>query len=247
MDESTREGVRAVEALDLGSEPLFGPLELREDTSAAVDSGSLISFTSGVSAEHKMDVLHSVLLSQLAATRQHDRHRDAENWYTLYGTTLEQVGWGVNDQTGFSRFLPPASRFTAPSTVVELLERICSEQETMVVETALNALKQLDDRDRAALLFECESHAGGIGNFQVAAVSESDNNVIMKLGRFRFNTSAGVTRLLLVEFPSDDTEFLRGSQILQLNEAVYSRVRNAIAQKLGDRAETYIIQLPDLG
>ncbi|MFI6802975.1 hypothetical protein [Streptosporangium canum] len=244
MDRSVRERAKAIVALDLGPEASPGTLKLAENASATVDGCSLISFTSNVSVEHRKDVLYSVLLSQLVANRKHNRQNDAKNWYAFYAATLEQVGWVVVEQTGFSHFFPPATRFTASSVITGLLEQIASDQEMLAVEGALNTLRQLDDQDATALLFERESHVGGIGNFQVAAVSELDGNVIMKIGRFYFRTNAIISRLLFADFPLD-AEFFRGLQILQLNEEVYAPLRQDVIGKLNNRPDTLIQPLPD--
>ncbi|MEV4922267.1 hypothetical protein [Streptomyces roseoverticillatus] len=208
-----------------------------------VDGGSVISFTPAISAQHRVDVVHSFLLAQLAADRKFGRHTQPLDWYAVHAHTLEIVGWVVEAHQGFTPYRPNAASFTAVRPVLETLGAICDAREQESVAAALDILSRLGERDRSAALFEKESHLGTAGNFQIVAAGEAEGDAVAKLGRFHFTTGVEVHRLLLAEF-SGGTEFLRGSGILRLDNDVYGPLRDSVAAKLGRRVGDGIVPLP---
>ncbi len=74
----------------------------------------------------------------------------------------------------------------------------------------------------------------------VSFVGESGGIVVMKLGAFFFSTTETITRILFSSFPRNGTTFFQGSQVLELNEQVYARLRQDVINKLGDRVEIFI-------
>jgi hypothetical protein len=231
-----------ISALELG-ESGVSARQVRLDVaqpSAAVDAGSLVSFVADVSEQHRADVLNATLLAQLAANKRFDRERDTENWYTFYRNALEQVGWVVRQQAGFSPFQTNNTSFTADEVIITFMKTVAGEDEVTGLQAALKALKSLDGRDRRVLLFECGSHSARNGNFQISTIGESNGIVVMKLGAFFFSTTDTVTRILLLSFPSRSTTFSQGSQVLELNEQVYAPLRQDVINKLGDRVEIFI-------
>ena len=188
---------------------------------------------------------NSVLLAQLAADKKYDREFDTENWYTFYRTVLDNVGWVV-PHFSFTRFNAGSQSFTADKVIIGLLEAIATGNEISVVTRTLDAIKQLEDGDNRLVLFESHSHSAANGNFQISSVSEAGNSVIMKLGAFYFSAKSTVTRILWFSFPSGSSSFYQGGQTMELDDEVYSHVRNDIVTKLGTRAAQYIAAL-DIG
>jgi hypothetical protein len=121
-------------------------------------------------------------------------------------------------------------------------QRVLPEDLSLIVRT-LNAFKQ-EASIPAQFVFECPSHAGGIGNFQFALVTEEDGTVSLQLGRFSFTSNAHITRLMFEEFPTD-TQFQAGFTAMTLNDQMYAQLRNTIAKKLESRfeASTALLEL----
>jgi hypothetical protein len=86
--------------------------------------------------------------------------------------------------------------------------KIIAEQLPFV--TAAIAAFRSDQNSGAELVFECPSHSGRIGNFQVALAGEEDGAVAMRLAQISFNAPQHVVRLVQEEF-TNTSQFRVGS------------------------------------
>ena len=227
-----------VYALDLGPEVSGADSRLQdagfeEEAGAAVVAGCLVAFAPGVSALHQRDVLQSLLLAQLAANTKAERHKDPAAWFRSYRGVLEQTAWVVESSTAATRFLPSVARYGVGNVVNDAFRRRVAAEELGVLMAAVNAARD-DPGGTAALVFECPSHAGGIGNFQVVLAAETEGVVGMRIGQISFNAPQHVTRLLKEEF-SSPAQFQVGFLELAQNEPIYAGIRNAIASKVESR------------
>ncbi|NGO07512.1 hypothetical protein G5C60_07540 [Streptomyces sp. HC44] len=202
-------------------------------------------FFAAVSEEHRRDVLHSVLLAQLVAGRKHGRHTDAEAWYSVYGETLERVGWVVKEHAGLGKYRPRSVPYRMSTVVQDILSPVSDERSRELTAAALKALALLPDADRASVLFEKESHADRAGNFQLIIADENDGSLAVRLGRFHFRAVQDIERLTQTDFQSR-TRFWCGTQILHLNEQIYAPLRGEIAAKLGFRVDALIVPVSGL-
>jgi hypothetical protein len=236
-----------VEALELPPTPpelvAVAPPVVQEDTKAGyVDGGSLVSFVAGVKLLHKQDTLNSTLLAQLAANAKYDREKQTVEWYGWYRTVLENVGW-VLQSFDFTRYQASGMEFTADKVVLEILSAIATGNDLAVVTATMDALNKLGADDPAVRLFETQSHSAQRGSFQISGASESDGVVVLKIGAFYFSTSEDVTRVLWFKFKSAQTQMYKGSQVMNLDDQVYEQVRQAVLDKLGDKAVTFVKNL----
>ncbi len=210
-----------------------------------VDSGSLISFLPGVSLLHKQDTLNSTLLAQLAATAKFDREAQTVEWYKFYRTVLENVGW-VIQSFDFTVYQASGSEFTADKVVLEILKAVATGNDLAIVAATMEALNSLDAGDGKVKLFETQSHGPRRGNFQVGVASENDGVLVLKIGTFYFEVNEDVLRILWFRFKSASTKFYKGSQVINLDDQIYQQVRQAVIEKLGDKAVTFVKNL-DIG
>ena len=56
-----------------------------------VDAGSLVTFTSDISEQHRSDVLYSTLLAQLAADKESDRLTKWDSLNSQFGSSLASL------------------------------------------------------------------------------------------------------------------------------------------------------------
>jgi hypothetical protein len=209
--------------------------------SAVVVAGSIVAFEPGISEQHHQDVLQSLLLAQLAANAKADRQKDPSGWFTAYRGVLEQVAWVVEASAAAARYQPPFAKFTLDTVVDDAFRpKLLAEQLPFV--TAAIAAFRSDQNSGAELVFECPSHSGGIGNFQVALAGEEDGAVTLRLAQISFNAPQHVVRLLREEF-TNTSQFRVGFLALSMNEEVFARLRSAIAAKLQDRFDGAVAPL----
>ena len=233
-------------ALDLGPEVGRAASHLQEagfedGSGAAVVSGCLVAFAPGVSALHQHDVLHSLLLAQLAASAKAERHKDPAAWFRSYRGVIEQTAWVVESSTAPSRYLPGVARYGVGNVVNDAFRRRVAAEELGYLMAAVNAARD-DTGGTAAVVFECPSHAGGIGNFQVVLAAETDGVLGMRIGQVSFNAPQHVTRLLNEQF-SSPAQFQVGFLEVAQNETIYAGIRNAIASKVESRFAGSVVLL----
>lgn len=224
------------------SEPRPGLAVDPDKPQGYVDAGSTISFVAGVSPESQDDVLNSTLLAQLAANKKYDREKDTQNWYRFYTDTLGQVGWVIQNFS-FMKYQASGSSFLVDKVVLGILGAIASGNEIAIVQQTLNALKSLSNNDNRLVLFDTQSSSQSAGNFQISTANETDGQVAMKLGAFYFSTSQSTTRFLWATFSNSNSSIYQGAQTVTLNGSAYSKVRQQIIDKLGDRARQFVANL----
>lgn len=218
---------------------LTGPTFKTGEPAGYVDDSSIVSFVSGLSDEHKSDVLNSTLLAQLAANKKYDRWKDTEKWYKFYVDVLGKVGWVIQ---GFKFTEHSGSGMTlkVQDVILKLLASIATENMILIVTETMEALKALKDDDGRLVLFDSQSQSLGKGNFQIAVASEVGGNVATSIGAFYFNSKETKSRFLWFNYSKSDIHFFEGCQSITLNEEVYAEVRDAVIKKLGDSAKTFV-------
>lgn len=217
---------------------------LEDKASGAVVGGSLVAFAPGVSELHQRDVLQSLLLAQLAANVKAERHKDPVAWFKAYRSVLEQTAWVVAASSTATRYLPRVSKFSATTVVNDTFREQVAPEELAYVTATVDTYRS-DLNGASQLVFECPSHSGGIGNFQVALATEEDGTVSVHIAQVSFNAPQHVTRLMLEEF-TNTAKFQVGFLVLIQNEEVYATVRSAIAAKVDSRfpGAVVFLQLP---
>jgi hypothetical protein len=249
--ETTTPSVRTTDELDLITSLPLGVAEaahtnaLANDEIGAVVAGSVIAFENDLTPTDKEWVESGFLLAQLAASAQGDRYRDPPAWYRKYFEVIEMVGWVVEEKRTSQRFRPAGADYSVFSVVEKAFDQTGSPETTEAVKSIFKALRNNLAASRGVSLFECASHGGGLGNFQVLTVRDDNGELSINLGRFRFNTPAHVVQLLNDKFPPS-TDFEYGVSTFLLNRAQYARVSEAVKTKLGTRRMELTETIPAL-
>lgn len=230
--------VSNIRVLDIGPDLPTGVGELRDNAledklSGAVVAGSLVALAPGVSDLHQQDVLHSLLLAQLAANAKAERFKDPVSWFRIYRSVMEQTAWVVGESSTMTRYLPQVSSFSVANVVNDMFRRHVIPEELAYVSAIVNAFRS-DLSGISQLIFECPSHNGGIGNFQVILAKEEDGVLNLHIVQVSFNTPQHVTRLMLEEF-TNTAKFQVAVLTLTQNEEVYAKVRSTILDRVGAR------------
>ena len=102
--------------------PLYRILDDTEQ--GYVNLGSLQSFTTSLTAQEKEDVINSILLAQLTATRMYSRETEYSEWYRIYVQALTKLGWMV-DSYRFMEYIPTGSTINLTEATLKLLGLLC--------------------------------------------------------------------------------------------------------------------------
>jgi hypothetical protein len=215
-----------------------GPAE----TSGAVDAGHLLGIVSGMQPQNQSDVLNSLLFAQLAATAQHDRG-DFQNWYPVYKDVLSKCGWVIGADE-ITRYVAGGSSFTINDVVLEILAGIATPGQLAAITAAITALKSLATSDHRLQLWDQTTHRASSGSLQVGAATDQGGSIAVSSAILNFSTTQTITNVLWFHFAKDETKLYRAAGGMTLNPDVYSRLRDTIVNKLGDRATKYIADLP---
>lgn len=237
--------IRSLPIADLPLDTLsFTPTRVTETEadSAYVTAGGIVSFVAGLSLQQKQDVLNSTLLAQLAANKAFDRETKTTEWYAKYHDVLENIGWVVS-AFDFTKFQASGSKFTIEKVVLELIAAIATQNALLVTNAALEAIKSISSDSKAFALWNSTTHSTSNGNFQISPCVRSDNNVAMALAAFYFAAEAVDFQFLWFNYSSSSTDLYKGGQVVVLNDQIYANVRQAVIQKLGDKAVKYVANL----
>lgn len=226
---------------------LNGQLSDPSKDSAALDGGSIIAFTTNVSAHHAEAALNTVLLAQLNSDKLFNRFDPNQimAWYRNYQKVLGVCGWTMQEFQ-FQDYKASGSSFTIDKAIADLVASFLPEQQVKVVKAALDALSNLSSDDPWYKVWDSSTHNAAGGNFQVAMASDNKgaaNSLVLKVSAYSFQTSQTTTRFLWTNYNASDTTLNYAMQVITLNEKVYDQVAATITKKLGKAAEDNIAEL----
>lgn len=211
--------------------------------SAKVDAGSVVSFVAGVSEQAQSDVLNSTLLAQLNSDYMYDREKKTEDWYKNYVYVLGKVGWVIQGFE-FQKYNSSSQGLTMDKVVIQIVEAMMTGNELAVATSAIKALNGLADDDGRIKLFGHSTSSDSGGSFQIASATEQNGAVAMKLGAFYMSYKTNQTDVLWWHYKSANVDIYKSGQGVTLDHDVYDQVRQSIITKLGDKAKTFVDDLP---
>ncbi|XP_028411410.1 uncharacterized protein LOC114533972 [Dendronephthya gigantea] len=214
----------------------------KKKAKAFVDAGSLVSFTENLSGQNKEDVLNSTLLAQLAASKKHDRQTDSANWYKFYTDVLMKIGW-VTQQFQFSKYHSHTGSFEMSTVVLDILLSLVGDGEQTLVDVVKATLESFKKSGGDTIkLFDHNCVSGQQGNFQIipCTVDKKSGQVVVKFVGAYFKATKVDSRFLFFTYSNSQVDLEKAADSLTLNEKIYSKVRQAIIDKLGGKAQTFV-------
>lgn len=155
---------------------------------------------------------------------------------------METIGW-VFESKDFKTFKTQHSLFDIENALLEILSFALTGKQIDILMKAINAFKSLGSDDLRLRAFEKHTHSLQQGNFQLGFVSEEDHMLSMVVSAFILSSKKNITRILFFTAEKEAAQLAYISTNVTLNEAVYSHVRNAIKDKLGD-ISSFVADLP---
>ena len=216
------------------------PVSADNKKEAYVVGGSIYAFTENVKGQAKKDIMNAANLAQLAANKKYDRESKSKEWYQVFETVLENIGFIV-ESFAFNEYDSHGSSFTMDKAVISLLSAIATGSSLQILTAALNSLSKMADSSGQITLFESQSSKGKMGNFQIGACDQSPSgDVSFALGAYYYSTHKSSHHVLFVKWGHSDVNFYQSSTKVVLNSSIYEQVRDKIIKKLGDKANTNI-------
>ena len=210
---------------------------------AAVDAGSILSFVDGVGDQDKLDVLYAVQLAQRGASGTFDRYAQTRSWYQKYIEILENLGW-AGEQFAFSSHDQGEGEFRMDKQALAIVAAIATQNQLAVLQKSIEVLQSMAEGDGTIKLFDYHACAEMSGNFQLGSVQKAANGALaMALGGFYFRTTEARRKFLFFTWGAKNVNFWTSAQRLTFNTDFYAQHRDAVAQKLGAKAGTFIGEL----
>jgi len=209
---------------------------------AYLNRQSLVSFTTHVTGQNRLDILNSILLAQLAANKKFPDDADVLKWYESYTDVLQNIGW-VIQRRDFTHYSDSKSIFEMENVVIDIITAAIGGTAVAVLLKTLDAFKQLSDKDNKIVAFERNTHSLNKGSFQIGVATEKNDSVAIGLAAFVLSTTEEIKRILF--FRSKKDKFKLQTSLMEgtMNQQAYSIVRNDIEKKLSHLVTTYVSEI----
>lgn len=194
-------------------------------------------------ARQKQDLLNSKLLAQLAANKEADKLSDAETWYKKYIEVLENIGYAINDFQ-FVDSSKSSLQLRVDKELIELIGAILTGNEIIGLKAAMDSLKSLEDENGKITLFNQNVTDEKGGKFQISAGKiNADGNLVVSMGAYYTHKHDDRGNFLWFNWGQLKIEIFAASQVMELDEEIYSSLRDKVIEKLGDHAQSFIHEL----
>jgi hypothetical protein len=209
-----------------------------------IDNGAILGFDANniTDPQLKEDVDYSTMFAGLAASHQYDRFTDASNWYKSYVKVLSQLGWAITN-FNITPYQASGSTFEIDKAVLQLLQTIASGGEVTLAQSAMAALRSLPGKERGFYLWDSTTHTAQNANFQIGVATLSGGYVVMSIIGLYFSASQINSDFLWFSWPSSNITLFTALQVMELDEDVYSQVRNLVLTKLGANSVNLLANL----
>jgi hypothetical protein len=187
-------------------------------------------------------VLYSTQFAQRAANKKFDRFAATEAWYGVYGSVLDNLGWGV-EAFAFSEAHSASGKLKLDRAALEVIQEIASGGQLAMLVKTMGALKKLSEGERAITLFELNSRRDLSGNFQLGAAEKSGGAISLALGAFRFRAIDNRGGFLFAMWGLGEIQFWTAARKMTLNPGHYAVHRDAVIAKLKAEAANYVAGL----
>ncbi|NBA95112.1 hypothetical protein [Pseudomonas sp. R5(2019)] len=213
----------------------------------SVAGKGVISFVAGMSEQNKEDIKNSFLFASLVADKQFHSEADGEKWYAQFMAVMQNCGWLIAKRS-YEKLSIQQRSFKMDNVIIDALATVVGSAAgavpaaVVLPKLAQDGLSALARNPGPVSLFESKSRGLKGGTFSVGACTESsDQEVVMALGTINYTTPHKNTKVLFWEYDSSSVELYSGQAFLVFNQKYYADFsRQAILQKLGDRARSLI-------
>ncbi|WP_377482001.1 MAG: hypothetical protein P2A85_29585 (plasmid) [Microcoleus anatoxicus] len=207
--------------------------------SAQINVGCLCVFSEGLTVQNKSDVMNSTLLAQLSANQSFDRFAAPMDWYNYYINLLGNIGWNIpawSNQT-----IPETSPMNWEEAVLRTMASIETGDAMALAKAGMKATQGLESNSKGMKIWSANSSSETNGNFQIMPVMPMNGTVVAVTSGIHFQSTMSQGAFLSW---SMNFAIQGGCVKAELNEDIYSKVRQQIIDKIGNRAMTNVADIP---
>ncbi|KAH9902489.1 hypothetical protein C8Q73DRAFT_7313 [Cubamyces lactineus] len=224
---TAKERLDFINALDIHNVPKTA---VAQDT-ADVVANSALYFVQSVTGTMKADVVNSILLAYLTASKMYDRQADRTRWYGYYTQVLGQLGWVVQEFS-LTEMNNVAAYSSIDQIVVQYSAAFLAGTQLAQLTSMINALKEPRNKE-AESIFNARSKEGKSANFQLGVTWTKGTNPYMSIAAFAYTSSKEIDSVLFDPITDPKMTFYAGHQTMFLDEDIYSQIRESVLEKLG--------------
>lgn len=213
----------------------------RDLPAASVVASSIISFSSGVSGQQLRDVQNSVLFAERMANGQFPEGEDNENWYKVFSSTLNQLGWIMQELT-FCQYESPHNSFKLSQVTLELLTTLLAGDEELL-SVVKKTFDCFNNSPPGLTLFKENSLSAKSGHFQILPCTVKNGQVVLAFIGAHFKAPKVSDNYFFCSYNSQELGLHTAKTIFTLNEEVYGKVRQEVIERLGEVAAKCIHEL----
>ena len=197
--------------------------------------------------QSKDDVHKTLLLSQLAADKKHDRHGQVKEWHHMFSTTLGNIGWVISTNK-YELNLPVSPTFDLASLALNEISQKTVEDKVTIFRKMVNYLRKLHNEDELLqLLYNGrEERSCGATIMLAWAGNSQDDTTVLDIFAISITDSKDCSRNYLeFIYNTESVEFDREvrSASMVLNRNHYSTLRKSVDEKLGYRVSSMIKEI----
>lgn len=207
--------------------------------SAIINAGAMNIFDGKLSVLNKQDTSNSLLFAQLAANKEWNRYTDSREWFAFFTDVLNNIGWSGVSATSHTS---SGDHIQWEDLVLNTMEAYADEDELALAQLGMSSWQNLPTDSKAMNIWETNTIENQYQNFQVIpGVFNQKTGVNIVLSGIHSSARKDFDGFLSFNnFYSIQEQVER----MILNESVYAQVREAIIEKLGDRIDQCMANLP---
>lgn len=217
--------------------------EVLSINSAAVVEGSLVAFGAGMATQSRDDAKTAWHYANLVANKKFDQSTQAEDWFNLFLTVMQDCGWVIAHRT-YEKETSSSQSMKVSGLVIDAIKVAAAfipgaSAVNLLANLASSAIDSLPDNQEAFELFKRSVDHNEAAHVGLASCIETaDGEIVMALGAIHRQSDENGYDVLFFDWDSSSAETYKGTAALCFNKNIYNLVRGTIEQKLGARSTT---------
>jgi hypothetical protein len=194
----------------------------RDELNAAVMGSAVVGFLEGMSRRNKRIVKNTYAYADIASRFLYPGKTEKVARYECFKKLMFAMGW-TEYHGAFTEYKSSTAKLTMDNVALDIVHSAVGG----LAGSAANALKVVADKTIEALkkqpeavkLLEHHSAEANGAGFGVSACKQDDDaEVTMVVGTLRYDSSAGNTKILFVEWDSSEVQIYQGKAQFTIHE-----------------------------